>query len=302
MSFCKQHDHCITRAAKWAGGVVLAIAILGGGLLVGNWRPLIGKILSDVLTLSLVLTGIGLLLFSVFDPRLRHFIWQQWLKLIARLWSMAHPHAAENTAEYHLAQLQQDIKHMQIHASKLKKERVQLSHIIYRNKEKIQSLLYQAAHAPNSLHRQLALRKAGRLRYSNDKLKVLDRKMGILAHILDQLAVHTLSVCQDLEQIVAQQNEQHLLKQIEATTPTANSIRSDRTSIKKAHEIHQLIQQAITWIRSLQPQVGIFDEKGLEKLEEWAQHHYHSPNNATKRLTDKSATSSPFDSLFDDLT
>ncbi len=288
--------------------VVLAAALAG---LVFFWLiPMLGRLIGKVVLISLALSSLGLMAFFIFDPRMRRALWRGWVgwweRILARL-GLTHP--AGRVRNY-LAGLEQDLADMDRHLHSLRKHRARLSALMAANKQKMQGHLDRAARHTHPARRALELRKAGRLRHTTERYRMLDRRLETVIRILERLSMHTRMLLEDMREEIA-------LRQREAAafSAAANAMNEGRNvpdaqalfeeienGLKdKVTEVHALMDRLRAWLEGMEPEAGIFAEEGLEMLEAWERKHlkYQNPTHPP-RLPDRSSLSSPFDSLFDD--
>lgn len=293
-----------------AGVVLFVLAAALGGLLFFWLIPMLGRLIGNVVLISLALSSLGLIAFLIFDPRMRRALWRGWVRwwkrILARL-GLTNP--VVRVHDY-LAALEQDLTDMERHLQSLRKHRARLSALMATNKQKMQGHLDRAARLTQPARRALELRKAGRLRQTTERYRMLDRRLETVIRILERLSMHTRMLLEDMrEDIAIRQREAEAFNAAAKAMNEARTVLDARalfeeieTALKdKAAEVHALMDQLRAWLEGMEPEAGIFADKGLEMLEDWERKHlkYQNPTHPP-RLPDRSSLSSPFDSLFDE--
>jgi hypothetical protein len=266
------------------GGLVAGIT-----LLLGTFLPTIIGLTEDVLSLSILLIFIFSLSYLLFDSRIRalvSYFFKSAMKKITGLFIKVDP---IEVLKNHVSDLKQKLQDMTLHLNKLRGQMHRLNEIILTNKSKIKSNLELASKAKEEQQQTVMIlksRKAGRLKESNLKLEDLYKKMVVLYRVLTKMHENSFILMEDVkDQVMVKEQEQRAIHASHSAMQSAMSIikgNPDKRALfdnamdavaedvsSKVNEMERFMDMSANFMNSLDLQNGIFEENGLEMLENW---------------------------------
>lgn len=185
--------------------------------------------------------------------------------------------------------LKDNLKKMNRQITQLRGQMHKLKEMIVNNQKEIKTNLTQASQAKiNDERAQVILktRKAGRLKDSNLKLEDLYRKMEVLYRVLTRMHENSAILVEDVEDQVKVKDAERkaMLAGHSAMTSAMNVIRGDKDKramfdaaleavaddvSNKVGEMERFMELSENFMSSVDLQNGIFEEKGIQMLEEW---------------------------------
>lgn len=185
--------------------------------------------------------------------------------------------------------LKENLKKMNRQITQLRGQMHKLQEMILNNKKAISTNLTQASRAKENEQRTqviLKTRKAGRLRDSNMKLEDLYRKMEVLYRVLTKMHENSAILVEDVEdQVKVKEAERKAMMAGHSAMQSAmNVIKGDKDKramfdaaleavaddvSNKVGEMERFMELSENFMKSVDLQNGVFEEKGLQLLEEW---------------------------------
>jgi predicted nucleic acid-binding Zn-ribbon protein len=271
------------------GAVVLAGALGGGAILLYRILPALIKMAENTLYLAGLLGLIGLLAYIVLDPRnraLAFYLYRGVMRRITGLFIQLDPIAILKT---YIETLRESLGKMEDQIRKLKGTMTGVKRMMDENaavaKESM-AIASKAREAGKDKILILKSRKAGRLQESNLSLQKLYTKMEILYRVLSKMYENCGILLEDTEdQVKLKEAEWKAIQQSYSAMKSAMSVINgdkDKRAIyedalsfiaddlgNKIGEMERFMEMSQSFTDGIDLQNGVFEEKGLEMLEEW---------------------------------
>ncbi len=271
------------------GGFVLAGVLVGGAFLVLNALPIIVAAMSNVVALSAMLIGVGLIIYMVLDSKTRNLFWYMYKSAMRWITGLFVEIDPIGVLKNYIADLRGNLKKMNVQINKLRQQMHMLQEQIINNKKAIKSNLQLASEAKQYEERAtmiLKSRKAGRLQDSNVKLEDLYRKMDILYKVLTRMYENSSIMLEDIEdQVKIKQQERQAIHASHSAMKSAMNIISGNADKRhmfdqaleaiaddvsnKVGEMERFMDMSENFMNSIDLQNGVFEEEGLKMLEKW---------------------------------
>ncbi len=189
----------------------------------------------------------------------------------------------------HVHDLKKKLEDMTRQLNKLRGQMHRLNEIIITNKRNIENNLQLASKAKEEEQQSVMIlksRKAGRLKESNVKLEDLYKKMEVLYRVLTKMHENSFILMEDVkDQVMVKEQEQKAIHTSHSAMQSAMSIikgNPDKRVLfdnamdavaedvsEKVNEMERFMDMSSNFMDSLDLQNGIFEENGLEMLENW---------------------------------
>lgn len=270
---------------------ILFLGGLAAGLsfLIGSFWPIIITLTQDVLSLSIFLVFIASLGYLLLDSRIRsliNYFFKTSMKKITGLFIKVDP---IGVLKNHVHDLKKKLEDMTRQLNKLRGQMHRLNEIIITNKRNIENNLQLASKAKEEEQQSVMIlksRKAGRLKESNVKLEDLYKKMEVLYRVLTKMHENSFILMEDVkDQVMVKEQEQKAIHTSHSAMQSAMSIikgNPDKRVLfdnamdavaedvsEKVNEMERFMDMSSNFMDSLDLQNGIFEENGLEMLENW---------------------------------
>lgn len=270
---------------------ILFLGGLAAGLsfLIGSFWPIIITLTQDVLSLSIFLVFIASLGYLLLDSRIRsliNYFFKTSMKKITGLFIKVDP---IGVLKNHVHDLKKKLEDMTRQLNKLRGQMHRLNEIIITNKRNIENNLQLASKAKEEEQQSVMIlksRKAGRLKESNVKLEDLYKKMEVLYRVLTKMHENSFILMEDVkDQVLVKEQEQRAIHTSHSAMQSAMSIikgNPDKRVLfdnamdavaedvsEKVNEMERFMDMSSNFMDSLDLQNGIFEENGLEMLENW---------------------------------
>lgn len=273
------------------GMVFLAGVILGGGFLIlSNIQFLIGLV-SNTLSLAVLLIALAAILYMVLDPKMRNLVWYAYKSVMRWVTGLFVQLDPIGILKSYLEDLKDNLRKMNKQISMLRGQMHKLQEIIFNNKKQIESNLQLASKAKASNKEAIMIlksRKAGRLRESNMRLEDLYKKMEVLYRVLTKMYENSQILSEDIkDQVEVKEQERKAIHASHSAMRSAMSIMSgdpDKRAMfdaameaiaddvaNKVGEMERFMEMSASFMDSIDLQNGIFEEEGLKMLEKWEQ-------------------------------
>ncbi len=271
------------------GAVLLSVLLILLGIGFAAILPSLTIIVSNTLYLTILLVILAAIAFVIFDPKMRALVWYLWrsvVRWITGLFVTLDPIAVLRN---YTDELENNIKGMTQQMGKLRGQMHKLQEQIFLNKKQIESNLELASQAKAEDKRSVMIlksRKAGRLRESNMRLEDLYKKMEILYRTLVKMRENSTILVEDIkDQVEIKEQERKAIHASYGAIESARSIiqgNPDKRAMfdaameavkddvaEKVGEMEQFMEVSSSFMESIDLQNGIFEEEGLQMLEEW---------------------------------
>jgi phage shock protein A len=271
------------------GFITMAMIVVGGGYILYKFLPAIVSLLQNGLYATLLFMGLGAIVYILLDPRFRNLVWFMYksiMRLVTGLFVQIDPIGILQT---YIESLQDNLSKMGEQVSKLRGQMRKLKDIIDTNeKDKDNSLAMakQAREAGKQNILILKTRKAGRLEESNLKLGDLYRKMEVLYRVLSKMYENSEILLEDVkDQVAVKKMEREAIRTSHSAMRSAmNIISGDKDKrmmfdqameaitddvSRKVGEMERFMELSSNFMDSIDLQNGVYEEKGLEMLEQW---------------------------------
>ncbi|WP_116108440.1 hypothetical protein [Lewinella sp. IMCC34191] len=271
-------------------GLLFLVAILAVlGFVVVNFGAAILSFIGT--TIGLVVAGLIVagLLYMVFDPRMRNLVFYMYKSVMRAITGMFVQIDPIGILKTYVEELQGNLRKMNKQISQLRAQMHKLKEQIVNNERDIRSNLQIAGKAKESNKRNVMIlksRRAGRLKDSNIKLEELYKKMEVLYRVLTKMYENSQILADDITDQVAVKEQER--KAIHASHGAMNSAMSviqgdpDQRAMfdmamenitedvaNKVGEMERFMEVSANFMDSVDLQNGVFEEEGLNMLEQW---------------------------------
>jgi len=271
------------------GAIFLIGILLAVGFLASSFIGAILSFASTGLGLGVLLGVLGLVIFTALDSKARNlvsYMYKSTMRWITGLFVQMDPIAI---LKNYVDDLKSNLKKMRKQIYQLKGQMHKLAEMIHNNKKDIQSNLELARTARDKQEESqmiLKSRKAGRLKDSNLKLEDLYKRMQVLSRVLTKMYDNSAILAEDIEDQVKikEQERTAIVASHGAMKSAMNIIKGDADKrmmfdqaleavaddvSQKVGEMEQFMEVSEGFMNSIDLQNGIFEEKGMQMLEEW---------------------------------
>jgi hypothetical protein len=271
-------------------GIIFLIGalLLGGSLITTG----IGAIMAFVSTtggLITTLATLGLVIFMGLDSKARNlvsYLYKSTMRWITGLFVTIDP---IGILKNYVSDLKKNLKKMRMQIGKLRGQMHKLKEMIINNQKDIKSNLDLASAARDKQEQAVLIlktRKAGRLKESNVKLEDLYKRMEVLYRVLSKMYENSYILSEDIEdQVKLKEQERKAILAGHSAMKSAMSIIKGDTDKRmmfdqalehiaddvsnKVGEMENFMEMSEDFMNSIDLQNGIFEEKGMQMLEEW---------------------------------
>ncbi|MBT8231367.1 MAG: hypothetical protein HKO66_10960 [Saprospiraceae bacterium] len=274
-------------------GITGAIFLIGGLILAGNLiSKSIGAIIAFANTpvgLGITLGILGVLLFMALDNKARtliSYMYKSTMRWITGLFVQIDP---IGILKSYVDDLKGNLRKMTKQIGKLRGQMHKLKEMIHNNQKEIKTNMQLASKAKQSQQKAVMIlksRKAGRLKDSNLKLDDLYKRMEVLYRVLSKMYENSAILAEDIEdQVKLKEQERKAMLAGHSAMKSAMSIikgDSDKKAMfdqaleaiaddvsSKVGEMERFMEMSESFMSSIDLQNGIFEEKGMQMLEEW---------------------------------
>ncbi len=271
-------------------GAIFMIGILAGlGYLVFANIGWIIAALSNVLYMTGLLLALGAVLYVVLDPRARNLVWYMYKSVMRWVTGLFVNIDPIGILKSYVEDLESNLVKMRKQIGAIRGQMRKLKNLMEKNAKDIEQNLQLAAAARDAnKEKQLLLstRKAARLKETNQKYAQLHQKMEILYRILNKMHSNSEILLEDTkDQVQLKEQERKAIRASHSAMKSAMSVISgdpDKRAMfdaameaiaddvaNKVGEMEQFMEMSADFMESVDLQNGIFEEKGLQMLEEW---------------------------------
>ncbi len=273
------------------GSIFLIALVLGGGALLVGLIPIITNLLGNVIFLASMLMVLGAILYMVFDPKTRNlvsYLYKSAMRWITSFFVNIDP---IGILKNYVEELEGNIAKMNRQIAQLRGQMHKLKETIHNNNKSIEQDLSLAAKAKESQKKKVMIlktRKAGRLKESNTRLESLYKKMEVTYRVLTKMGENSEILKEDIkDQVMVKEQERKAIHASSGAMKSAMSVISgdpDQRAMfdnameavaedvaNKVGEMEKYMEVSSNFMNSVDLKNGIFEDKGLQMLEEWEQ-------------------------------
>ena len=272
-------------------GVTGTIFLLGliAGLGYLFTTGLLTTIINNVLYLTVAGVALAAILYVVLDPRMRNLVWYMYKSVMRRVTGWFVTIDPIGILKNYVDDLKDNIIKLRKQIGGLRGQMRQLKNLMDKNEQEIQNNLKIAKAARDKNNEQqmlLSSRRAARLKESNAKYAKLHQKMEVMYRILDKMHKNSEILYEDTkDQVKLKEQERKAIRASHSAMKSAMSVISgdpDKRAMfdmameavaddvaNKVGEMERFMEMSSKVMDSVDLQNGIFEEEGLQMLEEW---------------------------------
>ena len=271
------------------GLIFLAAIVLGGGYLLVTFLPTILLLAQNMLYLAGMLAVLGAVIYMVLDPKMRALVGYMYKSVMRSITGMFVQIDPVGILKNYVEDLKDNLRKMGKQIGNIRGQMRKLSTIMDDNNREIDKNMQLASVAKKQGKQNqivLASRKAARLRESNAKYKTLHTKMSVMYRILDKMYKNSEILIEDTEdQVKVKEQERKAIRASHSAMKSAMSVISgdpDKRAMfdaamenitddvaNKVGEMERFMEMSANFMDSIDLQNGMFEEQGLQMLEEW---------------------------------
>lgn len=271
-------------------GLLFLLAVLAGiGYVVVKFLPQILAFASSLLGLVVTLLVLGAIIYMVLDPKMRtliNYMYKSAMRKITGIFITIDP---IGILKNYVEDLQDNLKKMGEQIGLLRGQIRKLKTIQEENSTEIDYNMKLAQKArEQGIEKQMLLssRKAARLKESNEKYAVLEHKMNILYRVLTKMYQNSEILLEDTkDQVKLKEEERKAIRSSHGAMKSAMNIISGNADKRamfdqaleviaddvamKVGEMERFMEMSSSFMDSVDLQNGVFEEQGLQMLEDW---------------------------------
>ncbi len=271
------------------GAIFLGVLGLGVGYAAITLGPLILNGLLTVLQLSIVLGVLGVILFTVLNPKTRNLMWYMYKSAMRKITGLFVQLDPIGILKSYVDDLEDNLKKMSKQIGALRGQMRKLSTIMQENTKEMDNNMKLASMAKKKGNQQqlmLATRKAARLKESNAKYNALHKKINIMHKILTKMYGNSEILLEDTrDQVKMKEQERKAIRASHSAMKSAMSVISgdpDKRAMfdqameataddvaNKVGEMERMMEMSASFMDSVDLQNGVFEEEGLKMLEKF---------------------------------
>jgi hypothetical protein len=271
-------------------GLLFMLAILAavGYVLVKFITPILA-FASTLLGLVVTMLVLGAIIYMVLDPKMRTLINYMYKSAMRKITSVFITIDPIGILKNYVEDLQDNLKKMGEQIGVLRGQMRKLKTIQEENSQEIDYNMKLAQKArEQGVEKQMLLssRKAARLKESNEKYAVLENRMSILYRVLTKMYSNSEILLEDTkDQVKMKEEERKAIRASHSAMKSAMSIISGNADKRamfdqaleviaddvamKVGEMERFMEMSSSFMDSVDLQNGVFEEQGLQMLEEW---------------------------------
>jgi hypothetical protein len=271
-------------------GLFFMLAVLAGlGYVLVKFLPQIAAFASSLLGLVVTLLVLGAIIYMVLDPKVRTLVGYMYKSAMRKITSVFITIDPIGILKNYVEDLEDNLKKMGEQIGALRGQMRKLKTIQEENATEIDYNMKLAQKAKEQgVEKQMLLssRKAARLKESNDKYAVLENKMTILYRVLTKMYSNSEILLEDTkDQVKLKEEERKAIRASYSAMKSAMSIisgNSDKRAMfdqaleviaddvaMKVGEMERFMEMSSSFMESVDLQNGVFEDKGMQMLEEW---------------------------------
>ncbi|WP_238748924.1 hypothetical protein [Neolewinella maritima] len=242
-------------------------------------------------TIGLVVAGLILmaLIYMVLDPKMRNLVFYMYKSVMRAITGMFVQIDPIGILKTYVDELQGNLRKMNKQISQLRAQMHKLKEVIVNNEREISSNLKIAGKAKETNKRNVMIlksRRAGRLKDSNVRLDELYKKMEVLYRVLTKMYENSSILAEDIQdQVMVKEQERKAIHASHGAMKSAMSVIQgdpDQRAMfdmamesitedvaNKVGEMERFMEVSANFMDSVDLQNGVFEEEGLNMLEQW---------------------------------
>ncbi|WP_420458330.1 hypothetical protein [Neolewinella sp.] len=242
-------------------------------------------------TIGLVVAGLILmaLIYMVLDPKMRNLVFYMYKSVMRAITGMFVQIDPIGILKTYVEELQGNLRKMNKQISQLRAQMHKLKEVIVNNEREISSNLKIAGKAKETNKRNVMIlksRRAGRLKDSNIRLEELYKKMEVLYRVLTKMYENSSILAEDIQdQVMVKEQERKAIHASHGAMKSAMSVIQgdpDQRAMfdmamesitedvaNKVGEMERFMEVSANFMDSVDLQNGVFEEEGLNMLEQW---------------------------------
>ncbi len=261
------------------------LALLGFLVVTLPWA----LIFANTLYLAGTVALIGGLLFMALDPKMRQLLWYGYKSVMRKITGAFVQIDPIGILKSYVEDLEGNLKKMNLQINQLRGQMHKLDELIKTNVNEIDTNMRIASQARDKQKVEvftLKTRRAGRLKDSNIKLTELYKKMEILYRVLDRMYRNGEVLIEDVrDQVQVKEQERKAIRASHSAMQSAANVMGENKDSRfmydqaleaiaedlsaKVGEMERFMEMSATFMDSVDLQNGMFEDKGLEMLENW---------------------------------
>lgn len=277
------------RPEGMAGLIFLVALLAGGGFLLVTYLPLLISLAQNTLYLVGMLMVLGAVLYMILDPKMRNLIWYMYKSVMRTLTGWFVTIDPIGILKNYIEDLEDNLAKMRKQIGVIRGQMRKIKTLIEDNAKEIeQNMKIARAARDKGKEKQMLLssRKAARLKETNQKYAALHKKMEILYRILTKMHSNSEILLEDTkDQVKLKEQERKAIRTSHSAMKSAMSVISgdpDKRAMfdmameavaedvaSKVGEMERFMEMSSSFMDSVDLQNGIFEEEGLQMLEEW---------------------------------
>lgn len=272
-------------------GVTGAIFLLGvaAGLGYLLTTGLLTTILGNIIYLSATLMVLAAIVYMVLDPKMRGLVSYMYKSIMRTITGWFVTIDPIGILKNYIDDLQDNLGKMSSQIGSLRGQMRKMKDIMTKNNKDIEMNLKLASRAQTQGNQKqilLSTRKAARLKESNGKYAKLHKKMEVIYRILTKMYQNSEILLEDTkDQVMVKEQEHNAIKASHSAMKSAMSVISgdpDKRAMfdaameniaddvaNKVGEMERFMEMSSNFMNSVDLQNGVFEEQGMEMLEEW---------------------------------
>jgi len=244
-------------------------------------------LLTNLITTIALFVALGIILYIIFDPKIRNLVWYMYKSIIRWITSVFVQLDPIKILETYIQYLYKNLKEMDVHIAKLKGQIAKLKSVVEKNRREMEQNLKMAEQAKKKNNMDLVAintRQFGRLKESNERYGALLGKIDLLYKVLSKIHKNSGYLIKDTENEVRMRKQEYkAIKAGHSAMKRAMSIVQgdpDKKMIfdmateaivddvhNKIGEMERFIEISGSFIDSVDLQNGVYEQEGLELLE-----------------------------------
>ena len=274
-------------------GTTGAIFLVGVFGLLGWTLFKYGEVLAGLLqsTLGLIagLAVLGLIIYMVLDPRTRTLFSYMYKSIMRKITGIFVTIDPIGILKNYVSDLESNLRKMGKQIGNLKGQMRNLKNMVSKNNQDIEdnlAIARKAKQLSNEKQMVLSSRKAARLKETNGKYVALHSKLSVLYRVLTKMYSNSEILLEDTkDQVRVKEQERKAIRASHSAMKSAMSIIKgdpDKRAMfdqamegiaddvaNKVGEMERFMELSSDFMNSIDLQNGIFEEKGLQMLEQY---------------------------------
>ncbi len=271
-------------------GLLFLVAVLGGlGFVIATFGAAILSFIGTTIGLFVAAAVLGLLLYMVLDPKVRNLVFYMYKSVMRAVTGMFVQIDPIGILKSYVEELQNNLRKMNKQIAQLRAQMHKLKELIVNNQREISNNLQLAGKAKETNKRNVMIlksRRAGRLKDSNVRLEELYTKMEVLYRVLTKMYENSQILAEDIkDQVKVKEQERKAIHASHGAMTSAMSVINgdpDQRAMfdmamenitedvaNKVGEMERFMEMSANFMDSVDLQNGVFEEEGMQMLEEW---------------------------------